>query len=289
MIAFGCAMTDPEAYHRYARPGIERTAEPDSAVFAIAATGASGRSANLVLDAAAARDDLEALVLVDQEVEIDDPGFCAKVREGLRDADVLGCAGATGVQTIAWWEGEISAAPIVHRYDEHGGGELPGFAWTTPARPPVDVDMVSGMLMVLSPWAVKTVRFDEALLLGHGYDLDYCRRVRAEGRTVRTADLRVIHHHALELIEDGDLWAEAHVRFAERTEPEDGDWKARARRAEAECEAARTIAYSAESAMNAQVEPLERQLEEMTDTRAWRATAPLRWANGWVRERRSRA
>ena len=90
----------------------------------------SCRGYNLLLDVAAGHDDLEALVIVDPRTEIADPGFCARVREALRDPDVAvaGPVGARDVSTIAWWEGEVSCAPIVHRYYEHGGGEMAGYA-----------------------------------------------------------------------------------------------------------------------------------------------------------------
>ena len=100
--------------------------------------------------------------------------------------------------------------------------------------------------MVLSPWAVRTVRFDEALRVGYGFDTDFCRQVRAAGRKVVTADLRAIFHHALELVEDLDLWIEGHQQVAEKWEDERSTrhaWKARARRAEAEREAARAVAH----------------------------------------------
>ena len=49
-------------------------------MFAFEAVGNVCRSYNLLLEAAAAHDDLEALVLVDEDVELADPGFCATVR-----------------------------------------------------------------------------------------------------------------------------------------------------------------------------------------------------------------
>ena len=60
---------------------------------------------------------------------------------------------------------------------------MPG-ALAGPQRgpPPAEVDTLDGQLLVLSPWAVRNVRFDESLLLGHGYDLDFCLQVRAAGR-----------------------------------------------------------------------------------------------------------
>jgi hypothetical protein len=298
VIAFGVAMDDPEAYRRYAMPGIERAIEPDSEVFAIAASERICRSYNLLLDTAARREDLEALVLVRQDLELDDPGFCDKLRAALAQPDVgvVGCVGATGVTSIAWWDGAVVAAPALHRYNEHGSGELPALSWLHPADPPAEVDTVDGSLFALSPWAVRNVRFDEALVHGYGADLDYCLQVREAGRKVAVADLRTVLHRPLPLVLDREhgVWVEAHIAVAEKWGPElDGrnavapnDWKARARRAEAEREAARTMAYSSSSELDAQILPLEHALGELTGSAAWRLTRPLRDFNVWRAQRR---
>lgn len=296
MIAFGTSIAEPEPYRRYAEPGIRRVAEADSAIFPFAAVGPIARTYNLILDEAARRQDLEALVLVEAQTEIDDPQFCARVRTALSrpDVGVVGCAGAAGVTSIAWWEGDVSAARVRQRYGEHGGGELPAFSWARCKPPPAEVDAVDGLLMVLSPWVVRNVRFDEGLR-GHGFDLDFCFQVRAAGREVLTADLRVIHHRSLDLIGDIDAWIEAHMRAAEKWHPgdEDGeDWRQRARRAEAEREAARAIAYSGGLSWDARVTQLERRLAAATATRSWRVTMPLRHINRLrvlATERRRRA
>jgi hypothetical protein len=285
MIAFGTAMMDPEAYARYARPGIELAAEPDSEIIALAALGSICRSLNLLLDRAAPFDDLEALVIVDQDVEITDPELCSKVRRALADPDValVGCTGATGVETIAWWDGTVSSGPVVRRYQEHGGGELDAYGWAQAGAPPAEVDTLAGFLLVLSPWAVRALRFDEGLHLGLGFDLDLCLQARHAGRKVVTADLGAVHHASLDLIEDQDLWIEAHIdvaeKWTERTPDRDEDWRARARRAEAERDAARAQSYSATVLIDAHVVPLQSELDAMTNTLAWRLTAPLRRLN----------
>ena len=284
MIAFATAISDPEAYERFAAPGIERATEPDSEVYAFAAVGSTCRSHNLLLDAAAARDDLEALVVVGQHTEIDDAGICRVVRRVLSEPDVgvAGCMGASGVRGIAWWEGEVSCGPVVHRYYKYGGGAIDGFPWAAATAPPCEVETVDGCLLVLSPWVVRNVRFDETLAPTYGYDVDFCRQVRATGRRVVTAELAVIRHHALELIGDPELWVEAHVRFSEKWDAGDSseeDWIARARRAEAERDAARTVAYSNALRLDARLLPLEREHATLTGSVSWRLTAPLRRLN----------
>ena len=299
MIAFGSAITEPAVYERHAGPGIEAAAEPDSARLVFRATSSIFRSYNLILDRAAPRDDLEALVLVHQDTEIVDPEFCAKVRRALADPDVaiVGCIGATGVRSIAWWEGSVTWASFIHRYAELGGGDLPGFSWPTGDRAPFArtgaVDIVDGFLLVLSPWAVRNLRFDESLGPLHGYDVDFCLQAREAGRKVVTADIHAIHNHSLDLVSDPGGWVEAHVRVAEKWDGRmpgmgraGGDWKQRARRAEAEAEAARAAAVSRELIYDARERGFRREIEEITTSIGWRITEPLRRANALRRRAR---
>jgi hypothetical protein len=145
---------------------------------------------------------------------------------------------------------------------------------------------VDGFLMVLSPWAVRNVRFDESLGPLHGYDVDFCLQVRKAGRKVVTADLRAVHNHSLELVSDADGWIDAHMRIAEKWDGEmpgigegPGDWKVRARRAEAEAEAARAAAVSKQLQFDARERDFARILAETTESISWRLTSPLRLLN----------
>jgi hypothetical protein len=289
MIAFGAAITKPDVYRRCAEPGLLRAAEPGSDIYAMEGLDSIFRSYNALLDRAAEEAELEALVLVHQDAEILDADVCAKVREALRDPDVgvIGCVGALDVRSIAWWEGSVALASFVHRYDEHGGGDLAAFSFTWADAPPYartgEVDTVDGFLLALSPWVVRNVRFDESLGRLHGYDFDFCLQVRDAGRKVVTADIRAIHHHSLELVSEPEEWVEAHMRVAEKwdgripgvgTAP--GDWKERARRAEAERDAVRLRDHSNELEAAARIQELERILDEATHSISWRMTAPFR-------------
>jgi Glycosyltransferase like family len=302
VIAFGCAIALPEVYDRCAGRGIESAAEPDSKVLRYRALDSICRSYNLILDKAAALHDLEALVLVHQDTEIADPDLCQKVRQVLGDPDVAvaGCIGALGVRSIAWWEGSVTWASFIHRYGELGGGDLPGFSWKAADAPPYartgEVDVVDGFLLVLSPWAVRNIRFDESLGRLHGYDVDYCLQVRAASRKVVTHDFRAVHNHSLELVGDPEGWVEAHMRVAEKWDgrmPGVGDagggWKQRARRAEAEAEAGRAAAVSKQLQFDAREKEFERAFEELTESISWRITAPLRRLNLVRKALRTRA
>jgi hypothetical protein len=299
MIVFATSITDPEAYERCARPGIRLAAEPDSEVIKNAAAGSIFRSYNLILDSVAERADLEALVLLHQDTELASPGFCAAIRQALSDPDVavVGCVGAVGVRSIAWWEGAVTWAGFTHRYTEMGGGELPALSWIPEEVPSYahtgEVDTVDGFVLALSPWAVRNVRFDESLGRLHGYDFDYCLQVRAAGRKVVTADFRAIHHHTLELVSNPETWLAAHMRVAEKWDGRmpgvavsEESWEHRARRAEGEAALARTQAVGHGLQATARATQLERIIREVTESTSWRATRPLRRLNAARRGRR---
>jgi hypothetical protein len=289
MIAFASSVTQPEVYRRCAQRGIERAAESDSLVREMPAIGSIFASYNALLDEFSGREDLEALVLVHQDAEIIEPDFCQIARQALADPEVglVGCVGAVGVRSIAWWEAAVTLASFVNRYRDHGGGDLASFSWDwneAPAYARVgEVETLDGFVLVLSPWVVRNLRFDETLGDFHGYDLDFCLQVRASGRKVRTADFRAIHYRDLEMVPDPDKWVQAHVNVATKWSGQmgigsgTGSWRERALRAEAETDAALLLAYMSRLELIGRLRELERGLEETTTSLSWRLTAPLRW------------
>jgi Glycosyltransferase like family len=289
MIAFGSSITKPEVYRRCAEAGILRAAEADSEIQAMESIGSIFRSYNALLDQFAEHQDLEALVLVHQDAEIVDSNFCATVRRCLADPQVglVGCVGAIGVRSIAWWEASVTCASFINRYDEHGGGDLPSFSWAWSDAPAYarmgEVETLDGFVMVLSPWVVRNIRFDEALGEFHGYDLDLCLQVRETGRKVMTADFRAVHHRQLEMVPDPEQWIDAHIKIADKWDGRlgigagAGSWKERALRAEADTDAALVLAHMNSLESVARVLELERAIAETTESISWRITAPFRW------------
>jgi hypothetical protein len=290
MIAFGSAVTKPDMYERCAGRGIELAKEPDTVVLAQPAQGSIFRNYNRIMEQAAQFEDLEALVLIHQDAEIVNADFCTQVRHALRDPDVgvVGCVGAVGVRNIAWWEGSVTWASFVHRYGLEPDEEFPSLCWNEDNLPPYarlgDVDTVDGFVLVLSPWVVRNIRFDEGLGQAlHGYDFDFCLLVRAAGRRVVTENFRVIHHHSLQLADDPDGWIAAHMRVAEKWDGRmphvgeaGGTWKERARRAEAERAASRAAAIATLLQMEAAEREHAREVREAVESIGWRITAPLR-------------
>jgi len=295
MIAFGCSIIAPDVYERCARPGIERASEPDSRTLAHAAAGSVARSYNLLLDTAGRLDDLEAVVLLHEDAEILQPDFCARLRQALADPAVMvvGCVGARNVRDMAWWDGELRWNSSPYRYPGRaGGGELaftgkPGSVAHTPG----EVDSVYGVLLALSPWAVRNLRFDESIGMLHGYDYDLCRQARAHGGRVVAADLRIAHHHPLDLVKDIEIWVGAHMRAAELWDPSDelsdDEWRQRARRAEADAAAARLLAASKLLHADATNRLHELEVQSIRSSVSWRATEPLRRGNALRRRLRS--
>jgi hypothetical protein len=302
MIVFASAVTSPDAYGAYAAPGIALAAERDSQSMPRAATGSIFATYNAILEEAREIEGLEALVLLHQDAQIEDPEFCAKLRAALADPDVgvVGCVGSIGVRSIAWWEGSVTWASFIHRYTELGGGDVPSLTWNEEDRPPYaslgEVDSVDGFVLGLSPWVVRNVRFDESLGQAlHGYDFDFCLQVRETGRKVVTADFKVIHNHSLQLASDLEHWSQAHIAIAEKWDGRmpgvgsaGGSWKHRARRAEAEAAVTRAVAHSTQMKIAARAAEHRRELEVMTTSIGWRLTAPLRLASRYLTRRRSR-
>ncbi|HLJ04453.1 MAG TPA: glycosyltransferase [Solirubrobacteraceae bacterium] len=296
MIAFGCSVIAPDLYARYAAPGIERAREPGSAVFVHAAASSVARGCNLLFEQAARLPELEALVILHQDVEITDSALCAKLRDAFADpgVGVVGPVGAVGVRDIAWWDGTLtwSSAPWVDR----GHRLLWPRELSASLRGPGEVETLYGVLMAFSPWVVRNLRFDESFGLLHGYDYDLCAQVREAGLKVWAADLEVLHHHSLDLVGQVEMWVEAHIRAAEKWdrqgpapgEDEERYWRERARRAEADAAAARLFAASKLLQADATDQLHRRLLGERIHSRSWKLTEPLRRGNAWVRALRAR-
>lgn len=285
VIAFGCSIIAPDVYEARANVGFQRAAEADSVTLALAAAGSVARSYNLLFDSAAKLPELEALVLAHEDAEIADPAFCAKLRSTLSDPEVgvVGCVGARGAGGIAWWDGDVTWSSTVYHYGELGGGEL--CLPSDQAGAPGEVDTVYGVMMAFSPWVVRNLRFDESVGMLHGYDFDICRQARRAGRKVVAADLRVAHHHSLDLVKDIEIWVGAHMRAAELwddsgpQDPNDVVWKERARRAEAGAAAARLLAATELLRLDATAKQCAQEQHEISGSRSWRLTASLRRGN----------
>lgn len=188
MIAFAACVADADKFRDIAAPGLRTATEPDSVIVEAETDRSIFEAYNEILDAVRDREDLEALVLLHEDTEILDPGFCAKVRDVLADGSVgvIGVIGGRGGQSLAWWDAPMKAGRVTETRGVIDFG----------TRGVVDVDAVDGLLLVLSPWAVRELRFDTDTFTGFdAYDADICAQARAAGRRVVVADLEVAHRH----------------------------------------------------------------------------------------------
>ena len=159
-----------------------------------------------MLEEAGARPDLEALVLLHQDVELRDGDLAETLRTCMRDplVAVVGAVGCNGVHSLDWWRGRGVGGVLA---PELAGPER--LRGSPPRGEPVDT--VDGLLLALSPWAVRTLRFDERFARDfHGYDVDLCFQARERGRRVVVADIDVAHHAGLDFF-DRRSWVPAYM------------------------------------------------------------------------------
>ncbi len=203
MIAFACVVGDEEQFNRWAVAGIDTVREPDT-VIAVRRDQTSIFSAyNEMLAELGARDDLEAVVLLHQDVEIVDADFMSKLRAAVARprVAVVGVVGGREPTDRGgpWWQSQevvgcfgwdwLMDPEREQLYD-------PGSFWVEYGRREGEVDGVDGCLIAMPAWAARELRFDEQLAPGfHGYDIDICLQALEAGHKVWVADIHVMHHN----------------------------------------------------------------------------------------------
>jgi len=188
MIVFGTAISDRTTYEEIALPGIRRAAEPDSAIIVREGYDSIQRPYNEIMDEAAALPDLEALVLLHQDLELTDGSLPARIRRLSGDPRIglIGSFGARDVRlhcgfAVAKTETLFGTASVEGFEARHSSGAH-------------EVELVDGSLLVVSPWATRSIRFYEPLAEHfHGYDIDFSQRVRAAGGRVICDDIPYVH------------------------------------------------------------------------------------------------
>ena len=193
MLAYGVCIGSRERYEALAAP---RLRDLGGVVIEADDQRSICSAYNAILDAVADEPDIEGLVLLHEDVTIESAAFIAAIRAELADPDVavVGAIGALRPSSLRWWQGEgrgrvRDSTGLV----DFGGGRH-------------DVDVLDGLCLVLSPWAIAHLRFDESAFDGfHGYDSDICLQARAAGKRVRV--MRPADHapHARRLRRRGRL------------------------------------------------------------------------------------
>ncbi len=170
MICYGCCVGPTAHFEELALPALSAILEPSDTLLTARHATSITSAYNSFIDEAGAMSDVEALVLLHDDVMIRDRNFAPRVRRLLKDptVGVIGVVGGSGLRDMSFWEGRSTKGRV---WD---GARFLDFG-----PPRGDVDVVDGLLMVLSPAAIDTVRFDETTFDGfHGYDADYCLSCR---------------------------------------------------------------------------------------------------------------
>ena len=193
MIGYGSVVGSWEKFERNVRPWVNARKQ---GVVALPGQPSIAVGYNLVLDWYRKRD-VEAVILLHDDVEITDPDAEAKFLAALDD-DVALVGVAGGGPSLRWWEHD----PIGHQMTDSGPidfGQRTG-----------DVDMLEGSVLVFSPWAVENLRVDERYTdFRSGWD-DVCLTARAAGKRVVVADVDTHHHSTV-----GFKSPEIEARFVE--------------------------------------------------------------------------
>lgn len=151
---------------------------------------------NRILERARREKNIEFLALLHTDVELRDPFFANKIRDVLKTSPtvaVIGCVGTNIDGDLKRWERRnFGWVPSPH---------FPHFGEDRSGLPPLDkkgraeAASIDGLLIILSPWAIATLRFDEESFHGfHGYDADICMQARQKGMRVLVQEFDLVHH-----------------------------------------------------------------------------------------------
>lgn len=181
MIGFGCCVSSWDKLDSYVRPYVG-----SRPLFTVWGATSIAVAYNQIIDAFKTRD-VEALVLLHDDLEVTDPRADELFISALEpDVALVGVAGARSCDTIAWWTGDVIGHQVID------GPRLLDFGDRAD-----DVTALEGSILVLSPWALQNLRFDETYDDFHGYDCDIAMTAHRLGRRVRVVDVDTHHHVSL--------------------------------------------------------------------------------------------
>jgi hypothetical protein len=200
VVRFGCCVGSHEKWRQWVVPSVGST-------MTVYGATSIAEAYNEMLDTVSEVENLDALVLLHDDLEVTDPDLRVKIDTVLSDLDValVGVAGGRGAQTLAWWNYET----VGHQMTDSGlldFGERAG-----------DVETLEGSFLVLSRWAIQNLRFDERYGGFHGYD-DISYDALRLGKRVVVADIDTHHHTRLgwKSAECAEAWTAANEKFMEK-------------------------------------------------------------------------
>ena len=198
MIAIGICAGPGDRFESIAGPALAVALGPTATVWVLREQTSIAVAYNALIDRARQTSDLAGLVLIHDDVAVVDPEFVAKVTAALADPDVAvaGVVGGRGPRAgMPWFScaerfGQIRDAAGVHVHDTTERATTSG-----EAQGNVDVDVVDGLMLALSPWAIANLHFEQRRYPPfHGYDSDICSQARAAGKRVVVTSVDIAHH-----------------------------------------------------------------------------------------------
>lgn len=143
-------------------------------------------SYNDIIDQSLKTRDLKLLILMHDDVFVLDDQWIEKILLHFNivpTSGIAGAVGASGITSLKWWEGKITAGEI---------HETRGFIHLGSTRQ--EVEAVDGCLMALKSSTVSSIKFDQSNFPNfHGYDIDFCFQAGAKGMKTHVIPIDIFH------------------------------------------------------------------------------------------------
>lgn len=202
-IGYGCCVGTWDKFHRYVEPRIPK----DRPILTASNQTSISVAYNAILDGFKVYD-LDAVILIHDDLEMIDPATEEKVLSAFKIHDDIALVGvAGGGPSLAWW----NIMPRGHQLTDSGPLKfgVSNFGY---------VDMIEGSLMAFSPWAIQELRFDERYEF-LGYD-DICLEAQRAGKLVLVEDIDTHHHSTVGYKSDAvkAMWERSELIFKSKWE-----------------------------------------------------------------------
>lgn len=185
MFVFGICIGSEEKYKNCVLSSISKFIESGAIIVETRNQESIHLAYNSIINKVSEFNNVEGLILLHDDMEVRDSHLLQKLSKAFQSPDVaiVGAVGSVNVSTLAWWLGEVR------------GVMRDTFRKVERVDGPHEVDTVDGSFFVMSPWAIKNIRFDSDGYGGfHGYDADICFSARAAGKKVIWEEFDLFHH-----------------------------------------------------------------------------------------------
>jgi hypothetical protein len=182
-VAYGCCVG---SWDRFQRNVVPAAGDYERPLMALSGQSSIAEAYNTILEAFffSGQRDLDALVLLHDDLEITDPQAEEKILAAVAEPDValVGVAGATLIHGLNWWDAFDTV-----------GHQLTDSMMIDFGPREGDVVSLEGSILAFSPWAIKNLRFDTQFPGFHGYD-EISMQAINEGKRVVVRDIDTHHH-----------------------------------------------------------------------------------------------